>query len=606
MRYSQRRQSYPGMKSLRHLSRGIRKFERTLLKDGASKIRYSSSRSVSARSEERFIRGQNQEIIIPSPYGEVTYPNSKIPEYVWRNVNEFSKLIALECGVTGRKYTYGQARDAANYVARSLRNLKFAEGDIIALIAPNLPEWALAFLGILEAGLVVTTINPYYTVEEITMQLELSGAKGIVTAKEILPVVRKAAAKHRLGSSLIVIDDGTTGPTTEGTILFKDLITRGKDLPGLKALNRSTEDLAVLPFSSGTTGLPKGVMLTHANLVSNMEMVNAIVDQDMWIRATTEEYQDVIPIFLPSFHIFGMNGILLPCLAAGTKLVTLPKFQPETFLDVFVKQKPTILICVPPIILFLSVSPLVKKEHLSNVRTAFSGAAPLSKEDVDRFYDKFRLDNSRFKFCQGYGLTECAPVAFMEKTGLKYASIGKNICGCDARLVDPVTKVDICEPRRNGELWIRGPHVMKGYFDNPEATKEILGEDGWLKTGDIAYFDDDLDFFITDRLKELIKVKGFQVPPAELESLLRTHPDVEEAAIIGIPDARSGEVPRAYVVLKKDRKISEEEIKNFIKGKVSEYKRLNGGVSFVRDIPKNASGKILRIKIKEAYLRGNL
>ncbi|KAL2714899.1 putative 4-coumarate--CoA ligase 1 isoform X1 [Vespula squamosa] len=158
------------MKSLRHLSRGIRKFERALLNDGASKIRYSGSRSVSVRSEEKFIRGPNQETIIPSPYGPVTYPNSKIPEYVWRNVNEFSKLTALECGITGRKYTYGQARDAANYVARSLRNLKFVEGDVIALIAPNLPEWALAFLGILEAGLVVTTINPYYTVGKYALE----------------------------------------------------------------------------------------------------------------------------------------------------------------------------------------------------------------------------------------------------------------------------------------------------------------------------------------------------------------------------------------------------------------------------------------------------
>ncbi|XP_047358392.1 probable 4-coumarate--CoA ligase 1 isoform X1 [Vespa velutina] len=594
------------MKSLRHLSRGIKKFERTLLNDEASKIQYLGARSTFARSKEKFIRGQNQEIIIPSPFGAVTYPDSKISEYIWRNVNKFSKLIALECGITGRKYTYGQTRDAANYIARSLRNLKFMEGDIIALIAPNFPEWVLAFCGILEAGLIVTTINPHYTVEEMTMQLTLSGAKGIVTAKGILPIVKKAATNHRLGSSLIVIDDGTPGPMADGVIPFKDLITRGKNLPGLKALSSSADDVAVLPFSSGTTGLPKGVMLTHANLVSNIEMVNAIVDKDTWIQMATDEYQDVIPIFLPLFHIFGMNGVMLPSLMVGAKIVTLPKFQPETFFDTFIKQKPAILFCVPPIILFLAVSPLAKREHLSNVRSAFSGAAPLSKEDVDRFYDKFRLDNSSFKFCQGYGLTECAPVAFVEKTGLKYASIGKNICGCDVRLVDTITNVDICEPGRNGELWIRGPHVMKGYFNNPEATKEMLLEDGWLKTGDIAYFDDDLDFYITDRLKELIKVKGFQVPPAELESVLRTHPDVEECAVVGISDARSGEVPRAFVILKKNRKVSEEDIKNFVKGKVSEYKQLDGGVSFVRDIPKNPTGKILRTKIKEAYLKGNL
>ncbi|KAI4498247.1 hypothetical protein M0802_006733 [Mischocyttarus mexicanus] len=592
------------MKSLRYLSRVINRLESTLFND-STKIRYLSVKRDYTQSKENIIRDKNGELFIPSPFGEITYPNSYIPEYVWRNVDTFSKLTALECGITGRKYTYGQARDATNYIARSLRNLNFKEGDVIALIIPNLPEWSLAFLGILEAGLVVTTINPYYTTEEMAMQLKLSGAKGIITGREIFHVVNKAVKNIQFGSSLIVVDD-QTGPMMEGVIPFQDLITRGKELPPLKTLSNSINDLAVLPFSSGTTGLPKGVMLTHTNLVANMEMMNFTVDPKMWIKPYDGIDQEVIPAFLPFFHIFGMNGIMLPCLASGVKLVTLPRFQPETFINVLEKHKPTILVCVPPILMYLSVSPNLKKEHLSKVRTIFSGAAPITKKDVDRFYEKYQLDNSNFHFAQGYGLTECSPVSFIEKSGLKYSSIGKNICGCDAKLVDPITNVDIFEPGKNGELWIRGPHVMKGYYNNPEATKDILCDNGWMKTGDIAYFDEDYDFFITDRLKELIKVKGFQVPPAELEGLLRTHPDIQEAAVVGINDARCGEVPRAFVVLKKDRKVGEEEIKNFIKDKVSEYKQLNGGVSFVKEIPKNVAGKILRVKIKKEYLEGNL
>lgn len=592
------------MKSLRKLSHFINKLESTLFKDG-TKIQFLNSKRNYAQSKEKFIRDKNGELMIPSPFGALTYPDSYISEYVWHNVNTFQKLTALECGITGRKYTYSQARDATNYIARSLRNLNFKEGDIIALIAPNLPEWSLAFLGILEAGLIVTTVNPQYKIEEIRKQLELSNAKGIITAREIFPNVKKAVEKIQLGSSLIVIDD-QTAPMVEGVIPFQDLITRGKNLPPLKALSSSVSDFAILPFSSGTTGLPKGVMLTHNNLVANIEMVKASVDPQMWMQPSDGVNQEVIPAILPFFHIFGLNGVLLPGLMSGVKFVTIPRFQPNTFNDVLINHKPTIMFSVPPIIMYLSQSSLIKKENLSNLRAIFSGAAPISKKDVDRFYENYQLDNTNFKFAQGYGLTECSPVSFIEKTGLKYASIGKNVCGCDARLVDPITNIDIFEPGQNGELWIRGPHVMKGYYNNPKATKDILMENGWMKTGDIAYFDEDYDFFITDRLKELIKVKGFQVAPAELEAILRTHPDIQEAAVIGISDTRCGEVPRAFVIVKNNKKVSEKEVQNFVKEKVSEYKQLKGGVSFVQEIPKNPSGKILRVQIKKAYLNGDL
>lgn len=589
------------MGTLKQLCRGLNKFDWSLLRDTTKVQCAASSRCIFAQPEQKIVRGRNGERIIPSPYGSIRSLETRIPDYVWRNVNRYSDHIALECGVTGRKYTYGEARDASNYIARSLRDMGLVEGDVVALITPNLPESALAFLGILEAGLVVTTINPYYTIEEIEMQLVQSGARGIVVAREIAPNALKAARwKMAAVAPFIVIDDGT-GPMMEDVIPFKDLITRGKELPPLKFSNLSANDVAVLPFSSGTTGLPKGVMLTHNNMVTNMEMME-VTASDMF-ETTTADYQEVVPMFLPFFHIFGMNGLMLPRLTNGTRIITLPRFVPETFLDILATRKPTFLYLVPPVLLFLSITPQANKKHLEHVKAAFSGAAPLAHPDVERFYEKFGVDRSSFKVYQGYGLTESSPVAFFEKTGRKYSSIGKNICGCEARLVDPITKVDVCEVGQTGELWIRGPHIMKGYYDNVDATRETIDEDGWLKTGDIAYFDEDLDFFITDRLKELIKVKGFQVAPAELEALLRTHPSVREAAVIGIPHPRLGEAPKAFVSLEKGKTATEEDIQNFVKGKVSEYKEINGGVSFIDEIPKNATGKILRTKLKEMYLK---
>lgn len=236
------------------------------------------------------------------------------------------------------------------------------------------------------------------------------------------------------------------------------------------------------------------------------------------------------------------------------------------------------MFCVPPIVLFIAASPHVKKEHFKALRSIFSGAAPLAETDVERVFEKFGASDSSLRFLQGYGMTECSAVAFLESSNSKYASIGHPICSSSARLVDPSTNRDCTAPGQTGELWITGPHLMRAYFNNEAETRTAI-QDGWLKTGDIAYFDDELDFFITDRLKELVKVKGFQVPPAELEAILRTHPDVQEAAVVGIPDARSGEVPKAFVLPKKGRNPSEEDVQNFLKGKVSEYKELKGEFS---------------------------
>ncbi|KYN09238.1 PREDICTED: 4-coumarate--CoA ligase 1-like [Trachymyrmex cornetzi] len=572
---------------------GIQRLSRVL--DAGIRPLNSTLRRASTSKQTRIVSGTNNERIIMSPSGDVSYPETLIHEFVWNNSKNYPNHIALECGINGKKYTFAQAKDATSYIGRSLRNIGLKKGDVVALVAPNFPDTVLSYLGISSGGFIVTTVNPMYTAEEMVIQLLKVNAKAIITSTSVVSTVlaaKRACLSHE--TPFIVIDD-KIGSMPEGSIPFSDLITRGKSLPSVNT-DRTCDDIAVLPFSSGTTGLPKGVMLRHRNLVSNIMMVQASVNV---FRFPTDIFQEVIPAVLPFFHIYGMNALILPRLSFGAKIITIPKFVPETFIDVLEKNKVTALFCVPPIVLFLTASPLVKKHHFHYVHSIMSGAAPLAKTDVDRFYEKYDVDSQICEFRQGYGLTETS-VDFIE-TGKKYSSIGQNIASCQVRLVDVTTQKDISTSGQTGELWVKGPHVMKGYLNDEEATKNILTEDGWLKTGDIAYYDKDFDFYITDRLKELIKVKGFQVPPAELEALLRMHPDVEEAAVIGIPHERYGEVPKAFVVVKESKKPTEDDIKNFIKGKVSEYKQLRGGITFVDNIPKNPSGKILRSKIKQDY-----
>ncbi|KOC66391.1 putative 4-coumarate--CoA ligase 3 [Habropoda laboriosa] len=572
------------------------------LQESGAKMLNRSAKFASTQAQQQIVGDENGKKIkiFPSPYGDSPPLHMLVQDYIWRHIDKHHNQPALVCAVTGRKYTYSETRDASNYIARSLINMGLRKGDVVALVAPNYPESILGFLGILEANLVVTTVNPFYTRDEIARQLESSGAKAIITVAEIARTTLEASRGTLApGAPFVVIEDGT-GPIPEDSVPFKDLITRGKSLPPLSEAQISPDDLAVLPYSSGTTGLPKGVMLTHKNLVSNMEMVDRTANKEMWQQATTDS-QEIIPLILPFFHIFGMNGMVLPRLEAGTQIITVPKFTPEVFIGVLANHKSSGLFLVPPILLFLNASPFVKREYLESMHHFICGAAPLAQSDVERFYQKFQMDSSTLKFCQGYGLTEASPVVCLDKMGLQPGSIGQNVAGCDIRLVDPVTKEDVSSPGQTGEIWVRGPHIMKGYLNNESATREMMVENGWLKTGDIAYYNDEFYFFVTDRLKELIKVKGFQVAPAELESCLRMHPDVVEAAVIGIPDERSGEVPKAFIVLKKGGKASEEDIKNFVKGKVSDYKELQGGVTFVDNIPKNPSGKIMRTQLKNQY-----
>ncbi len=337
----------------------------------------------------------------------------------------------------------------------------------------------------------------------------------------------------------------------------------------------------MLPYSSGTTGLPKGVMLTHRNLVANLTQTQATL-------ATGAD--DVLIAVLPFFHIYGQTVIMNLGLRAGATIVTMPRFDLEQFLSLIEHRAVTRAYVVPPIALALAKHPAIDEADLSSLELIMSGAAPLGSELADQVAKRVGCP-----VMQGYGMTETSPVTHLvppDQSEGRGGKIGMPLPDTEARIVDPESGDDA----ERGELWIRGPQVMKGYLNNAEATADTIDGDGWLHTGDVAEVDDEGHFEIVDRLKELIKYKGFQVPPAELEALLLTHPKVTDAAVIGIPDDEAGELPKAFVVAGDD--VTDEEIMEFIAGQVSPQKRVRL-VERIGEIPKSASGKILRRVLAE-------
>jgi acyl-CoA synthetase (AMP-forming)/AMP-acid ligase II len=343
-------------------------------------------------------------------------------------------------------------------------------------------------------------------------------------------------------------------------------------------------DLAVLPYSSGTTGLPKGVMLTHSNLVANMLQIQdgfPISDEDVLIGV------------LPFFHIYGQTVIMNQGLWQGATIVTMPRFDLEQFLGLIEEHGVTRAYVVPPIALALAKHPAVEGRDLSSIEVIMSGAAPLGADLAGQVADRVAC-----KMIQGYGLTETSPVTHVIRPHgeNRPGSIGRPLAGTECRVVDPETGVDVAEGER-GELWVRGPQVMAGYLNNEEATAATIDADGWLHTGDIAVRDADGFYEIVDRLKELIKYKGFQVPPAELEALLITHPDVADVAVIGVPDEDCGELPKAFVVPAGDS-LDVDGLIGFVAERVSPQKHVRL-IEEIDEIPKSPSGKILRRVLKD-------
>ena len=506
---------------------------------------------------------------------DLEIPATDVTSFVLGEATDRGDKPALIDGPSGRELSYAELARTVRALAAGLAARGFGKGDALAIYMPNFPEYAVAFHGVAAAGGRATTVNPLYTATELAHQLRDSKAKLLVTVPPFLDAAREAAAEVGLDEVHVVGD-------AEGATPFSALLDDPEAAPSL-AVDPAT-DLAVLPYSSGTTGLPKGVMLTHRNLVANVLQTQA---------AFPIASDDTLIGVLPFFHIYGQTVIMNQGLWAGATIVTMPRFDLEQFLDLIEHHRVTQGYVVPPIALALAKHPAVEGRDLSSVRTLMSGAAPLGADLIEQVTERVGC-----KVIQGYGLTETSPVTHaMPADGEnKPGTIGTPLPLTECRIVDSETGADVAEGER-GELWIRGPQVMSGYLENPEATAATIDEDDWLHTGDIAVRDSDDYFTIVDRLKELIKYKGYQVPPAELEALLISHPQIADAAVVGVPDEECGELPKAFVVTA-DGELDADELMAWVAERVAPQKRIRM-VELVDEIPKSPSGKILRRVLKE-------
>jgi acyl-CoA synthetase (AMP-forming)/AMP-acid ligase II len=516
-----------------------------------------------------------KKMIFNSPHPDVTAPDVSVPEFVLRHTERLNDKPAIIEAASGRSLTYGQLAGLVDKLAAGLAGRGFAKGDVLAIYSPNVPEYAVVFLAAGKLGGISTTANPLYTAGELGKQLKDSKARFLVTVPPFLEKAREAAA----GSS---IEEVFVLGEADGATPLSDLMQGSGGAP--KVTIKPTEDLAVLPYSSGTTGMPKGVMLTHYHLVMNMCQCLGMESFE------GVEESDVVLGVLPFFHIYGMVVVMLLTLARGGTLITMSRFDMEDFLGAVQKYKITSAPLVPPIVLGLAKHPVVNNYDLSSLRIIMSGAAPLGGALAEEAAKRIGC-----KVAQGYGMTEASPVTHLSPTreaGYKLGSLGMPVPNTEVMIVDTDSGKAVARGE-TGEIWIRGPQIMKGYLGRPDATAESIDAEGWYHSGDIGYVDEDGYFFAVDRLKELIKYKGMQVAPAELEALLVTHSAIGDAAVIPVPDEEAGELPKAYIVVRPGEELDEQTVMDFVAEQVAPHKRIRQ-VEFIEQIPKSASGKILR------------
>ena len=508
-----------------------------------------------------------------SPLPSVRVPALPLTAYTLERASQVADKTAFIDSASGRSMTYGEFESAVRRQAGGWLKRGLAKGEVVAVMAPNCPEYAVIFHAVALAGGVLTTVNPTYTSGEVHHQLVDSGATRLVTIPMFLDTATAALADSAVKEVYVIgeADGYASIASLDGAPLAEQVPV---DL----------DDVVVLPYSSGTTGLAKGVMLTHRNLVSNIEQT---------LGTVTVRADDAFVAVLPFFHIYGMQVLMNMGLRAGATIVTMARFDLEQFLSLHQEHRLTCAFVAPPMIVALAKHPVVDNYDLSALRWINSGAAPLSGELAIECGERLGCE-----VVQGYGMTELSPTSHATPSGMfKPGSVGVTVPNTEVLIVDPVTQ-SLLGFDEDGEVRVRGPQVMKGYLNNETATKNTIDDDGWLHTGDIGHIDADGHLFIVDRLKELIKYKGFQVAPAELEALLLTHPQIADAAVIGLPDDEAGEIPAAYVVLKPGHDSTTADIQAFVAEHVASYKQIRK-LTFVDAIPKSASGKILRRVLRD-------
>ncbi|MFE7646190.1 4-coumarate--CoA ligase family protein [Streptomyces phaeoluteigriseus] len=517
-----------------------------------------------------------------SEYADVPPVDLPIHDAVLGHAAAFGDLPALVDGTDGTTLTYEQVDRFHRRIAAALAEAGVRKGDVLALHSPNTVAFPTAFYAATRAGATVTTVHPLATAEEFAKQLGDSAARWIVTVSPLLETARRAAELAG-GVEEIFVCDSASGHRS-----LIDMLASAAPEP--QVVIDPVEDVAALPYSSGTTGVPKGVMLTHRQIATNLAQLEP---------AITAGPGDRILAVLPFFHIYGLTALMNAPLRKGATVVVLPRFDLVTFLAAIQNHRITGLYVAPPIVLALAKHPAVAQYDLSSLRYVISAAAPLDAGLAAACSARLNLP----PVGQAYGMTELSPgthvVPLDAMREAPAGTVGKLIAGTEMRIVsldDPAKDLDVGEP---GEILIRGPQIMKGYLGRPDATDAMIDGDGWLHTGDIGRVDAGGWLFVVDRVKELIKYKGFQVAPAELEALLLTHPGIADAAVVGEYDGDGNEVPHAYVVRQPTAPdLAEGEVAMYVAERVAPYKRVRL-VTFIDAVPRAASGKILRRELRE-------
>ncbi|TPX16656.1 uncharacterized protein E0L32_003597 [Thyridium curvatum] len=518
-------------------------------------------------------------------------------------------------GETGRTHTYASLRQQSVAFGRGLRaRWGFQPRDVLGFYTPNNIDVPLLTCGLLWLGAVASPANPLSTPKELARQLRDSGAKGLVTQAAQLPNARRAAAEAGIPADrIILIGDERRDPEGKA-VHFSELLLSGGDgeeeAPPARAAVDPEKDLSFLVYSSGTTGLQKGVCLSHYNIVANIIQMTATDGQYLTPYGGTDGKGDKMLGVTPFFHIYGLSCCLFTGIYLGWQLVVMARFDIERACQLVEKYRLTYAYIPPPVVLAFAKHPAVDKYDLTSLRVLHSGAAPLTAELTEALWQRLRIPVK-----QGYGLSETSPVTNVQlpdEWAKFMGSVGKLVPNMQAKIVD--LEGNEVPEGQEGEFWVKGPNVFLGYLNQPDKTRDTFSPDGWFKTGDIFRRDKHGNYYCVDRLKELIKYKGFQVAPAELEGLLLGHPDVADVGVIGVQDPEQAtEVPRAYVVLSPaaagkaaaasaaaaalDAKAKE--IAEWAAGHTAPHKKLRGGVVFVKEVPKSPSGKILRRELRD-------
>jgi len=534
------------------------------------------------------------------------YDEAPLQESLKKTAQTYPDKIAIH--FMGKELTYKELYESSLKFADYLRGIGIQKGDRIAIMLPNTPQAVISFYGILFAGGIVVQTNPMYTERELAFQMQDSGAKAIVALDILFPRIMKVKKETSLEHVIITgIKDYLPFPKNlvypfiqkkqygfsvkvehkGDQHLFVEALKRGKPTELPQEPVNVEEEIAILQYTGGTTGFPKGVMLTHRNLSSNAKMCEA------WLYKSREG-QEVVLGALPLFHVYGMTTVMILSVTKAQKMVLIPKPEPEVLLKAIQTQKVTLFPGAPTMYIGLLNHPDLKKYDLSSIDCCISGSAPLPVEVQEQF-EKI----TGGKLVEGYGLTESSPVThanlLWDGERIK-GSIGIPWPDTDAKIVSLETG-EALPPGEVGELAVKGPQVMKGYWNRPEETEQTL-KDGWLFTGDMAYMDENGYFYIVDRKKDMIIASGFNIYPREVEEVLFEHPAVKEAAVAGVPDPYRGETVKAYIVLKDGATVTEKELDEFCRKHLAAYK-VPKIYEFRDELPKTTVGKVLRRKLIE-------